>query len=179
MGGHAGLHYWWFEFGASWTPSRIVKPSHGSSVGWCSGSGITSRTAVSFLKLPTSLWTGSGQFLVSVFPAASGRTCPYQNDIMSQRQFSDAVCYGGWYLDYHPPGGIYSKEEPCEQIPVGLYHIPLRCLYSRNVHNLFMAGRDISDVRCLCFDTGDEHLCPNGQAVGTATAVCLEKSKAP
>jgi hypothetical protein len=176
-----GCDYWWFEFGGE---LDTIKDSE--TIAW------------ELRRLVFGIWDyikNSGEFPEAAYLTLDwigsipgkrgsrrllGEHVLTQNDIMSQRQFSDAVCYGGWYLDYHPPGGIYSKEEPCEQIPVGLYHIPLRCLYSRNVHNLFMAGRDISTTYAAFASTRVMNTCAlTGQAVGTATAVCLEKSKAP
>lgn len=103
-----------------------------------------------------------------------------QNDIARQTKFHDAVCVGGWYLDFHPPEGIYSEEDPCEQLPVNVYEIPLRCLYSRNVKNLFLAGRDISTTYAAFASTRVMNTCAGmGQAVGTAAFVCNMRNKIP
>jgi hypothetical protein len=68
-----------------------------------------------------------------------------QQDIMEQRRHADAVSYGGWALDLHPADGIYSEKPGCNQWHSrGLYHIPYRTLYSRNISNLFLAGRTMS-----------------------------------
>src|SRR5690606_9895455 len=58
--------------------------------------------------------------------------------------FDDAVAIGGWPMDDHPPGGFDDPESrPAVQIDTpGVFNIPLRSLYSKNVHNLFMAGRN-------------------------------------
>lgn len=49
-------------------------------------------------------------------------------DIRSGKEFYDAAFYGGWYIDYHPPGGIQDADsENCIQKPVNVYQIPLRC----------------------------------------------------
>ena len=41
------------------------------------------------------------------------------NDILQQKEFSDGAFYGGWYMDFHPVGGMLdSGEENCIQIPV-------------------------------------------------------------
>ena len=65
-----------------------------------------------------------------------------ERDLVGLRLFEDRVAHGGWTLDTHPPGGIYSPEPPSAHIRTDdVYSIPLRSLYSRNVHNLMMAGR--------------------------------------
>lgn len=97
-----------------------------------------------------------------------------QDDIMTGRVFNDQVAYGGWWLDLHPPSGVDAVEEqPCIQheIPF-LYSIPLRCLYSRNVTNLFFAGRNISATHVAFASTRVMATCAlMGQAVGTTAAM--------
>ncbi|MEM6734127.1 MAG: FAD-dependent oxidoreductase, partial [Myxococcota bacterium] len=68
-----------------------------------------------------------------------------QQDLVDQRTHQDAVSCGGWAIDHHPTDNIYSDEEPCTQWHCkGVYQIPYRAMYSRNVPNLFLAGRLIS-----------------------------------
>ncbi len=68
-----------------------------------------------------------------------------QQDITEQRIHADAVAFGGWSIDLHPSDGVYSEQPGCNQWhSKGIYQIPLRCLYSRNIANLFLAGRIIS-----------------------------------
>ena len=60
-------------------------------------------------------------------------------------EFDDAVAIGGWPMDDHPPGGFDRADlPPAVQVKTPIYNIPLRSLYSRNVANLMMAGRNIS-----------------------------------
>jgi hypothetical protein len=95
-------------------------------------------------------------------------------DIRESRIPEDQVAYGGWWIDLHPPAGVDAASEyPCEQIPVPhLYGIPLRALYSRNVQNLFFAGRNISATHVAFASTRVMGTCAVvGQAVGTAAAV--------
>jgi len=99
-----------------------------------------------------------------------------QEDIQSGRIFQDQVAYGGWWLDLHPPMGIDAKnEQPCVQHHLDhLYSIPMRCLYSRNVRNLFFAGRNISATHVAFASTRVMATCAvMGQAIGTAAALCL------
>ncbi|MGI8634866.1 MAG: FAD-dependent oxidoreductase, partial [Segetibacter sp.] len=68
-----------------------------------------------------------------------------QQDIVEQKTFEDAVAFGGWSIDLHPADGVFSEKPGCNQWHgKGIYHIPYRCLYSRNISNLFLAGRIIS-----------------------------------
>ncbi|MFO1451813.1 MAG: FAD-dependent oxidoreductase [Opitutaceae bacterium] len=97
-----------------------------------------------------------------------------QHDVQGGRLFPDAVAYGGWWLDLHPPSGVDAPdEEPCVQHPFPhLYTIPLRCLYSRNVANLFLAGRNISATHVAFASTRVMGTCSvMGQAIGTAAAL--------
>ena len=97
-----------------------------------------------------------------------------QQDIESGRVFSDQVAYGGWWLDLHPPSGIDAITElPCVQHHFPhLYTIPLRCLYSRNVANLFFAGRNVSATHVAFASTRVMGTCAvMGQAIGTAAAL--------
>lgn len=68
-----------------------------------------------------------------------------QQDIVEQRPHDDAVSYGGWSIDLHPADGIFSELPGCNQWhSKGIYAIPYRCLYSKNIANLFLTGRIIS-----------------------------------
>jgi len=86
------------------------------------------------------------------------------------------VAYGGWPLDLHPPSGIDATEEmPCRHIHLSsLYGIPLRALHSRNVANLFFAGRNISATHVAFASTRVMATCAvMGQAIGTAAAQAI------
>jgi hypothetical protein len=68
-----------------------------------------------------------------------------QQDLMKST-FSDSVAIGGWSMDGHPPEGFDRSDLPPNTVlaPPEVYDIPLRSLYSRNIGNLMMAGRNIS-----------------------------------
>ena len=104
-----------------------------------------------------------------------------QKDIIDQIKHDDAVSYGGWAIDLHPSDGVYSKESPCTQWhSKGLYQIPYRCLYSRNISNLFLAGRIISASHVAFGSTRVMATCAhNAQAVGMAAALCHKFSIEP
>ncbi|MCM1224898.1 MAG: FAD-dependent oxidoreductase, partial [Lachnospiraceae bacterium] len=104
-----------------------------------------------------------------------------ENDIEEKRDFPDAVCVGGWPMDVHAPLGIYDPGPATEFIPVtGLYNIPFRCLYSRDVENLMLAGRNISATHIALGSARVMGTCGcMGQAVGTAAACCVRLHVTP
>ncbi|MGB0578807.1 MAG: FAD-dependent oxidoreductase [Limisphaerales bacterium] len=101
-----------------------------------------------------------------------------EQDIMESREFGDAIAYGGWSLDLHPPGGVDAvDEEPCVQNHVPhLYDIPLRCCVARDVENLMFAGRNISATHVAFSSTRVMATCAVvGQGVGTAAAFAVRE----
>lgn len=104
-----------------------------------------------------------------------------QQDIVEQHEYPDAVSYGGWAIDLHPPEGVYSPGPACTQWHAkGVYQIPFRTMYSRDVANLFLAGRLISATHIAFGSIRVMATCAhNGQAVGMASAVCKEQGILP
>ncbi|MFH1021950.1 MAG: FAD-dependent oxidoreductase [Planctomycetota bacterium] len=105
-----------------------------------------------------------------------------EGDLVGQSDFPDAVAHGGWSIDLHPPKGIYDEnaEGSRHWQLAGPYPIPFRCLYSRNVENLFLGGRLISmthvafgSVRVMMT------LAALGQAAGAAAALCRRHGVLP
>lgn len=104
-----------------------------------------------------------------------------EQDIREKRFFDDAVATGSWSVDLH-----YTIDEKvpfltrCEQPHFGRYWIPYRSLYSRNVPNLFMAGRCFS---CTHVGLGSPRvmntLAQLGCAVGEAAALCSKGGYSP
>ncbi len=102
-----------------------------------------------------------------------------EHDVLRPRGFADTVAYGGWFVDTHPPLGVDAPEEPpCVQHHFDhLFPIPLRCYHSRNVANLFFAGRNISATHIAFASTRVMATCAvGGQAVGTAAALWLKEA---
>lgn len=96
-----------------------------------------------------------------------------ESDLLESRAFPDAIAYGGWPIDTHPPEGIDAPDKrPCEARHVPhLYDIPLRCCVSRNLPNLMFAGRNISATHIAFASTRVMATCAVvGQGVGTAAA---------
>ncbi|MFD0673257.1 FAD-dependent oxidoreductase [Cohnella sp. GCM10027633] len=104
-----------------------------------------------------------------------------QNDILAQRPFDDRVAFGGWSIDLHPPQGVYSSESGSKHLySDGIYHIPYRSLYSRNVSNMLMAGRNISASHVAFGTTRVMATCAViGEAAGAAAALCVEHGLTP
>lgn len=103
-----------------------------------------------------------------------------QNDIETGRQFEDGVCYGGWFMDFHPSAGIYSEKEFCTQIPVLSYNIPMRCFYTDEIQNLVFSGRNISATHAAFSSTRIMDTCGQiGQVSGTIAAFCAKNDLSP
>ena len=103
-------------------------------------------------------------------------------DILEHRQFDDAVAYGGWCVDLHAPHGLLDFDvlpSDCHHF-TGVYTIPYRSYYSRNIRNLFLAGRDISTSKLGLASTRILGCCAvGGQAIGTAAALCVKYNVLP
>lgn len=104
-------------------------------------------------------------------------------DMLNLKHFDDAIAFGGWSLDEHCPGGIENLDEPASYFHsrfTEVYQIPFRCLYSKNVSNLLFAGRNVSVTHMALSSTRIIGTCSMlGQAVGTASAMCVEKGVNP
>lgn len=104
-----------------------------------------------------------------------------EQDLVESRRFEDAVAYGGWPIDDHVIGGMRSPEPPNRSIRLDdVYQIPYRCLYSKNIGNLMLAGRAISVSHLAFGSTRVMGTCSVvGQAVGTAAAMAVAKDATP
>jgi hypothetical protein len=105
-----------------------------------------------------------------------------ENDILEHKIFDDAICYGGWCVDLHAPNGLLDFDllpSDCHHFD-GVYSIPYRCYYSKNIRNLFMAGRNISTSKLGLASTRIIGCCAiGGEAVGNAAALCLKYNCLP
>jgi len=110
-----------------------------------------------------------------------------QQDIQERREFPDAIVTTTWSIDLHYPDPENSKYFPgqefktiCTQPAIKPYPIPYRCLYSRNVENLFMAGRDISVTHVALGTTRVMRTCGMmGELVGMAASLCKKHNTTP
>jgi len=110
-----------------------------------------------------------------------------QQDIQRRRRFTDAFVTTTWSIDLHYPDPKNSKYFPgaefrsiAKYTQIKPYPIPYRCLYSRNIENLMMAGRCISvthvalgTVRVM--RTGGMM----GELIGMAASLCKKYSTDP
>ena len=103
-------------------------------------------------------------------------------DILSHRVFDDTIAYGGWCVDLHAPHGLldFDKLPSNCSFYEGVYGIPYRSYYSKNIQNLMMAGRNISTSRLGLASTRIIGCCAiGGQAVGIAAALCTRYQCTP
>jgi len=110
-----------------------------------------------------------------------------QQDVQEFREFPDAFVTTTWSIDLHYPAPKNSEHFPgmefrtiCVQPDIKPYPIPYRCLYSRNVENLFMAGRNISVTHVALgtirvMRTGGMM----GELVGMAASLCAKHDTTP
>jgi hypothetical protein len=111
-----------------------------------------------------------------------------EHDVVHATPYPDGCVPTGWLIDLHLPderyvrgfeGDAFISKAHYTKCPLP-YWVPYRCLYSRNIANLFMAGRNISvahealgTVRVM--RTGG---CM-GEIVGMAAAICRKRDCDP
>jgi len=121
-----------------------------------------------------------------------------EDDMLGRREFDDGFVPVTWYLDRHFPvaesvrlfpdnpflgkgqhkPGTAVEARPRHDAP--WWGIPYRCLYSRNVGNLFLAGRNISTSYWAFGAVRVMRTCGMmGEVVGAAAAVCAEHACLP
>ena len=104
-----------------------------------------------------------------------------QNDIASEGRFADLVAYGGWPMDDHFPAGFNHPEAGTIFHPAPYpFGIPYGSLYSRNIENLFCAGRCHSATHAAMSATRVMATTSlMGQAVGTAAGLAMRHGVTP
>ena len=108
-----------------------------------------------------------------------------EQDLLESKHYDDASFTTTWGIDLHYPKKIEGlNEEPflsyCESDEIKPYAVPYRCLYSRNIENLFMAGRNISVTHVALgtirvMRTGGMM----GEVVGMAASLCTKHKTTP
>ncbi|MBQ4154105.1 MAG: FAD-dependent oxidoreductase [Clostridia bacterium] len=105
-----------------------------------------------------------------------------QNDCVPGTTFPDAISYRGWVLDVHHPKGVYSGKEGVfySNKIVPITPVPYRIIYSKNIDNLFMAGRccSVSHIGLGSIRV-ESTLATLGQAAGLAASLCKKHSTTP
>jgi hypothetical protein len=113
------------------------------------------------------------------------------DDFRTNKVFTDASFPCSWHIDLHWPHPDYQKgHEGAEFISTYTrgkdytyktpYWAPYRCLYSRNIGNLFMAGRDISVTHEALGAVRVMRTCGTmGEVVGMAASLCKQHECTP
>ena len=114
-----------------------------------------------------------------------------REDISTKKMFPDGTVPTTWDIDLHYPKEQYAKKFPEDPFISKAvfdkavdrqhgYPVPYRCFYSRNIENLFMAGRNVSvthealgTVRVM--KTGGMI----GEVVGKAASLCIKHATTP
>lgn len=174
--------YWWIEWGGDKDTIRDNE-----------------RIRFELLSILTGVWDyikNSGEFpdsanwaldWIGMMPGKRGSRRLVGDHMLTQQdlltgRFDDAIAIGGWPMDDHPPGGFDRSDMPPNTVlrTAEVYDIPYRCLYSKNVRNLMMAGRNISATHAAFTSTRVMATCAVvGQAAGTAAAMCAERGLLP
>ena len=110
-----------------------------------------------------------------------------QMDVQEGKMYPDATVTATWTIDLHFPqekNGLYFPGEEffasTKHIRVAPYTIPYRCLYSRNIPNLFMAGRNISTTHVAFGSTRVMRTCGMmGEVVGMAASIAHKHGTNP
>ena len=114
-----------------------------------------------------------------------------QEDIVSKRDFPDGCVPSTWSIDLHYPKKEYAEKFPDNPF-ISLakfdarvdraygYPVPYRCFYSRNIPNLFMAGRCISVTHEALGTVRVMKTCGMmGEVVGRAASICVQQDCTP
>jgi hypothetical protein len=108
--------------------------------------------------------------------------------LLANQEFPDGCVPTGWNIDVHVPHESYRKGfEGDEFISKALFTeypkpfwVPYRVLYSRDVANLFMAGRDVSVTHEALGAVRVMRTCGlMGEIVGMAAYLCKRKDTSP
>ncbi len=114
-----------------------------------------------------------------------------EEDIVSKRDFKDGCVPSTWSIDLHYPKKEFADKFPDNPfISIAVhdrrvdrsygYPVPYRCFYSKNVPNLFMAGRCISVTHEALGTVRVMKTCGMmGEVVGKAASLCKIHECAP
>jgi hypothetical protein len=93
----------------------------------------------------------------------------------------DTIAFTDWGPDVHHPEGFWVRGNDCIHVYQGRRaSIPYRTLYSKNILNLFMAGRCHSATHVAMGGTRViRPMCATGQAAGTAAAIAHKHETTP
>ncbi len=110
-----------------------------------------------------------------------------EQDLKNNVIYPDGSASTSWYIDQHYPDPENSLRFPGQEYlscghldPMGFYPIPYRCFYSKDIVNMFMAGRDIS-VSHIALGTVRvmRTTAMMGEVVGMAATICRRRRCLP
>ena len=100
-------------------------------------------------------------------------------DIWNNVSFDDAIALGAWPVDIHPTDGFVGVH-PHKESPPEPYQIPYRCLLTKGVDNLLVAGKPISTTHRAHGSTRVPGTSlATGQAAGAAAALAAKHNISP
>lgn len=110
-----------------------------------------------------------------------------EQDIINRKKYPDAFVPFVWHIDLHYPHPENSKHFPGEEFRAAAvekrifaYAIPYRCLYARDIDNLFMAGRCVSVTHVGLGPIRVQRTTGMmGEVVGAAASICVRRSSSP
>ncbi|MGY8714036.1 MAG: FAD-dependent oxidoreductase, partial [Verrucomicrobiia bacterium] len=114
-----------------------------------------------------------------------------EEDVVSKKDFSDGFVPSTWSIDLHYPKKQYAQKFPDNPFISYAVHgkgvdrsygypVPYRCFYSRNIENLFMAGRCISVTHEALGTVRVMKTCGMmGEVVGRAASICIKEDCLP
>lgn len=177
----SGCAYWWIEWGGK---LNTIKDNE--------------QIRDELLSVIYGIWDhikNSGEFLAETLDLEWVGTLPgkresrrfigdyvlKQEDIEQQTLFEDRIAYGGWSIDLHPSTGMYTEAAGARHVVSdGIYHLPYRMLYSKNITNLYFAGRNVSASHVAFGTIRVMATCAIlGEAAGTAAAMAHELQCTP
>ncbi|MFJ4159959.1 FAD-dependent oxidoreductase [Microbacterium testaceum] len=179
--GDSGAHYWWIEWGGELDivhdNERIRDELRSVILGIWDHIKNSGEFDAENLDLE---WIGNvpGK---REYRRLVGDYTLHQRDVIDQTRFDDGVAFGGWSIDLHPKEGMYATGAGAVQrFSNGVFEIPFRSLYSADVENLLMAGRDISATHIAFGAARVMATCAAmGEAAGTAASLVLGRRTTP
>ena len=110
-----------------------------------------------------------------------------EQDLTRPIPYEDGTCTTTWRIDQHYPDPRNAGKYPGAEwmsigklVPIDPYALPYRCFYSKDVANLFMAGRDISVTHIALGSVRVMRTCAMmGEVVGMAASICSKRSVLP
>jgi len=108
-----------------------------------------------------------------------------EQDILNGRKFPDGSFTTTWDVDLHFPvrkDGFTGEpfQSRADMRKIYPYQVPYRCLYSRNISNLLMAGRNISVTHVALGTVRVQRTTGMaGEVIGMAASLCIDHNCMP